>query len=736
MPDQIIHPTLSLCRLKMRLLVNSIKNWGSIGKLLVAFFGLGLAALAIGLGAADLVDGIAFMPLGPMLIEWLVTVLVMYVVLLVFTGDLITGHSINTGQMSSDFAFLHSLPIPSVSIIVVKLFERIISDYIGMTFLLSGLVGILSREGFYAGRISLALLIYLQISLASGLLINLFIIALRRFFKTSTINNVFSLLGYISAFSTLIPYLLISNFPEQSLYWLMQNQEVFASSWLAIFLPFYWLAQTLLALAPGQAFACWSLCWALFMAIGLLVFYALIRLNWLDYNHSVARPKKSSRHRILTGFFRKEFLLLKGDYNMLINAIFMPITIIVLNLYIVGRMMSLTAINSITNMVFGAIIYFCLFGPVNSIGAEGKSVNLLESLPIAPAGLLLRKTVFWGIVAEVIAVPAVIAALHVAGFELSLMGMPVLVTAIFTLFCVFSSVCVSAIFPNYHSKILQQRSTFAAKVAAMFLMVLVLPVKGLSLLEIYNLLIFVVILAIAHMSACRHIFYRLDTEGLGRNSMRSLSLLLPVMIFAAIDLLFRQLFLSIIPGENMGLWPWLLASVPFVPLALIFIAQCRKTRQSYSGSEITASEVLSRFSSFPLVAIIPAALAIAAINYWHGDVFAVMRGQVGGLVVDLGNLGLSFATAAIFLILVSGAVWGAAEYICKFLLMRERGVSPGVVVAATAAPLLVLPAAFALPAIILSGITSIMAIKKSKPAGVISFTMACIAVQVVFLIFY
>lgn len=736
MLDQIIHPTLTLCRLKLRLLVNSIKNWGSIGKILAALFGLGLAALAIGLGAADLVDGIAFMPLGPMLIEWLITLLVLYVVLLVFTGDLITGHSINTGQMSSDFGFLHSLPIPSISLIVVKLFERIISDYIGMTFLLSGLIGIMSREGFYVGRISFALLIYLQISLASGLLINLFIIALRRFFKTSTINNAFSLLGYISAFSTLIPYLLITNFPEQSLYWLMQNQELFASSWLNIFLPFYWLAQTLLELAPGQAFAFWSLSWALFMFTGLFVFYGLIRLNWLDYNHSATRPRKSSRRRILTGFFRKEFLLLKGDYNMLINAIFMPITIIILNLYIVGRMMSLTAINSITNMIFGAIVYFCLFGPVNSIGAEGKSVNLLESLPITPAGLLLRKTIFWGIVAEMIAVPAVIAALRVAGFEYSLMGMPVLVTSIFTLLCVFSSVCVSAIFPNYHSKILQQRSTFGAKIAAMFLMVLVLPIKGLSLLEIYNLLVFVVILSIAYMSACRHIFYRLDAEGLSSKSMRSSSLLLPVMIFTAIDLLFRQLFLAIIPNENMGLWSWLLASMAFVPLASIFIMQCRKTKQSCSNLQTAANEDMSDSSPFSLVAVVPAVASIAAINYWYPNAFSVMRGQVGGLMNDLANLGLSFATAATLLTLVFVAVWVVAEYICKFLLLKAKGASPAAVAAASAAPLLVLPSAFALPAVIFSGISCLMTIKKSEPRVVICFSAACIATLVLFLLLY
>ena len=124
----------ALCIIRFRLLLNNIKSKAGIGKIL----GMGLAAfimvMATASGASDILEGIYKLPYANIIAEWGLGLLVLYGIFVVFTGDLVSGHSLNTGQMSSDFNYLTTLPISPTILILTKQFERFVTDYFGILF--------------------------------------------------------------------------------------------------------------------------------------------------------------------------------------------------------------------------------------------------------------------------------------------------------------------------------------------------------------------------------------------------------------------------------------------------------------------------------------------------------------------------------------------------------------------------------------------------------------------------
>lgn len=555
-----------LFRLKIRLLINSFINWKSAGRLLAAVFVLVVTTWSMAIGASDLVFAMQTLPFGEFLLEWVLALISLYLMIVVFTGDLLTGHSLNTGQMSSDFSYLISLPIPPLSLIFIKLFERLLTDYIGLLIMFSGILGIILRDGFSSSGLLAGLTIYLQISLLIGLAINLLTIGMNRFMRTASINNFFSLLGYISAFLTLFPYLLLSNFPSQSLSWLIEYSDSFTSPLFTALTPFKWLATSLINGGNCGEFAWWSGFWFILMLLGSSMFYLMIRLNWLTCSHSAVKRKSTGQHRFFRGFLQKEMLLLRSDFNILVNAIFMPVTIIILEVYFFRNAFSFSGSTQILNMIYAAIIYFCMFGPINAIGAEGRSIAIVESLPISAGEFLWRKFMFWLFVAETIFIPA-----SILGFRYLNFVMPWSTAAyvfFFTAVCVWISVCISAIFANFAGKILQQRSTITGKMAALALMLLAAPIKELDPLSTFNLLILVLALILLRQIAIFYLRFRLDTE----NSPNAPNLILPyvllIIVFVGTETAMKQFFRSVIPGQDTGLWSWVIAGIVFFIAAL------------------------------------------------------------------------------------------------------------------------------------------------------------------------
>lgn len=598
---------LPLLRLKLRLILNTVFNWKSTGKLIAGIMAMAFTAYVMSDAASDLISSFQIIPFGQFLLEWVLAIICIYLVVLVFTGDLLTGHSLNAGQMSSDFNFLISLPIPPLSLIIIKLFERLITDYIGLLILLTGIFALTFHQGFSLVGLFAGLAIYLQISLLIGLCINILIIAMRRFLRPTSINNFFSMLGYLSAFLTLFPYLLLSNFPMQSFNWLVRYSNSFNSTLFKFLKPFKWLSASLLKQGRTREFLYWSLAWLGLMAAGCVLFYLMIKFNWLTCSHSASRKKSSGGKRLFHGFFRKELLLLKSDFNMLINAILMPITIIILEIYFLKKVISFNAANQTINVIYAAIIYFCMFGPVNSIGAEGKSIAIIECLPVSPSSFIFKKFFFWSVIAELIFIPTTVLTFDYLGFITPIIFKATTSIFIFTIACVWISINVSAIFPRFESKILQQKSTMGGKFIALALMMLAAPIQPGEWLSLINLIILAIALLLLWQIARFNTKNRLDTEVSCLTASHVYPYILLALVFAGTDTAMQQLFQAVIPGQDTGLSSWLVASIIFFPVLIIYLGQNFKfwrkrqrpapKKASYAASLII-SAILSGLSAF------------------------------------------------------------------------------------------------------------------------------------------
>lgn len=590
MLENTLHSTFILCKLKLRLLGNSLKNWASAGKLIGAGAGILLTAVSVTSGSSGLIAGLRQLPYAELILDWLMAAIVVYGVFIVFTGDLLTGHTLSAGQMSHDFAFLSSLPISPLSLIVVKLFERLITDYLGILILFSGLLGINCRDGITFSGVLLSVLLYVQLSLLIGLGINLVLILLKRFFRTATINNFFSLLGYVSAFITIIPYLFIVNFPADSLTWVFENFELLNATVFKFMVPAKWLGICLISKSFCDEFFYFSAFWLLVMGTGTGLFYVAIRLNWLHFSHSTARRTSSRGNRWFKGFMQKEVTLITSDYNIAINAILMPISIIFVEIYFLKQFLNLSSQASLLNIIFGAVIYFCMFGPMNAIGSEGKAIAFLETMPLSPAEIMQRKFYFWLLVAETIFVTATALTFYFFNYNNSAIFNAMAVSAFFTAACVWASISISAIFAVYDSKMLQQRSTFAGKLAAMAVMLLAAPIKDFSWLNAYNAVIFFCIGLLLYMKGKICLFYRLDQEMQNSRLHKRLNLLLLFFSFSGASVAIQQLFFAVIPGYDTGLWTWILPILCLSPFLSIYYLSQRSPGSALVNTEVSGNE--------------------------------------------------------------------------------------------------------------------------------------------------
>lgn len=630
--------TAPLFRLKLRLLLNTFFNWTSAARLTAAVFVMAITSYAMASAATELVEAFQAIPFGPFLLEWVLAIICIYLSIIVFTGDLITGHSLNAGQMSSDFAYLTTLPIPPLGLILVKLFERMLTDYIGLLILLTGTLGIIFRGGFSVSGLMAGLIIYFQISLLIGLSINLLMICMQRFFRTATINNLFSLLGYISAFLTLFPYLVLSNFPGQSLSWLIEYSDSFTAPIFTLIEPFRWLAVSLLNRGNCTEFIYWSAFCLITTIVGCLFFYLMIRLNWLTCSHSAAKRKTAPGRRIFSGFFQKELILLKSDFNMLVNAILMPVTIIILEILVLKNAISFGAAGQTLNIIYAAVIYFCMFGPINSVGAEGKSISIIESLPMSCADFLFRKFLFWVIIAEAIFIPATIAAHEVLNFTNARIAEASGYIFFFTCVCVWISVHVSAIFPKFESKILQQKSSLTGKFIALSLMLLAAPIKTPDLVSLLNLLVLAVSIILVREMSIKSLSNRLDPDF----SLLSPKTLQPyvvlILVFVGVEIALKQFFLAIIPSHDTGLSSWLIASLIFFPATFVFIGKSLsgKHAQKLWNNLIRLPDAMS--SVVILIASLIYCYEIKFLIFRFATNFSLISAHVKSLFIDQASI--------------------------------------------------------------------------------------------------
>jgi hypothetical protein len=251
--------------------------------------------------------------------------------------------------------------------------------------------------------------------------------------------------------------------------------------------------------------------------------------------------------------------MLKSDLNLLINAILMPISVIAIEIYFLKQVFSFTSMYTVMNFIWGSITYFSLFGPMNIIGYEGKAISFLELLPITPSQLIKKKYAFWVLIALIIFIPATIITFRILSFDWNTTIEATILTILFTLASVWVTVSLSAIFANYETKVLQQHSSFIGKMAAMFIMSILLPIKTLNLLNFYSLMVFISITYACYLKAQSCIAFRQDKEALLSNNYQMLDCLILFLSFIAIENNLKQFFVSVIPNTNTGIWTWCLS---------------------------------------------------------------------------------------------------------------------------------------------------------------------------------
>ncbi len=487
----------------------------------------------------------------------LLSAVVAYAFLVVFTSDILMGHTLNVGQMSTDAPFLSTLPAAPGALLTAKLYERLITDWVGFIVLFSGFLGLAWPGGFTPEWLVLCILLYIEIELVSGLAVTLIGAAMQRFFRPAAIQNMFSLLGYLCAFIGLVPFLIVSSAPVESATAFIAAMESWSDIAGTIIAPFRWLTDSLLDGFASPSFPAFQFLWIIAMAAGAGLFHLAVRLNWLTWVHPGRRRVISTSRHLLSGLLRKEAVLLRSDWNILTNSLLLPISIIFLQLWAFRNVLSTNPEAHGLNIIAAALMYFSMFGPLNSIGSEGMAVSLLETLPVSPGRVIALKTLFWSGLAVCCFIPSAIA----IGIYLSIPLPSVIRIAAWTFLVIppliWVTISMSAIYARYEGKILQQRSHFSAKLLTPLVVGLLVASKDLSPDSLLNLAVFFLLASSLHLKASAAMARRLDPDGLLQPRFAVADAVLGFGILLGI----RRFILTIaglaVPPEVQGLWPWL-----------------------------------------------------------------------------------------------------------------------------------------------------------------------------------
>lgn len=572
MNSSFLATTVPLCRVKLRIFINTLRAKVTGKKAVLLIFGALCIIFFVAVSVSDLLAMFETPGVISPITEWIVGLIALYAIIFVFSVDLLTGHTLNAGQMSSDFDYLMTLPITPGSLFCVKTFERFASDYIGAMVLLTGFIAVTCRNDISAAAIVISLVLFAQTSVLLGTLINLIMLALRRYLATSSINNFFSVFGYLSAFFIVTPYLLISNSSQYSAFAIIDllNRH---QGLLKLLTPARWLGASLLNATAVTEFWQFSGLWLVIMLFCGLLLYRSLNSGVLAIRKTRTNRKRQNGKKWFSGLMQKDYLLLQSDYNIRINSFIMPITLILLNVLLIGHSSEFKTFSMMLTMIYGGIVYFCMFGPTNAIGSEGRTIALLESLPMHPQQILKDKFKFWLTTASTLMIPLTIGVFWYHDFTFIETAEATLLTFSYTCACVWTTLQLSAIFPVFDSKVLQQSSSVWAKAGAFFLMMILLPVRDFSLPNCYNLLIFIMITVILNMKARTTMFYRLEENQHNNHRQHWFNYMLLALSFLGAEATIKQTFLGLAPGVNTGLWSWvlpLLVTTPILLLTIIF----------------------------------------------------------------------------------------------------------------------------------------------------------------------
>jgi len=576
-PPASTRAMLILISMKTRLIWNTLRARQGFWNLLVILLFAVCWCVFVAREAASLTTFLGMLFLADPARQ-LLSAAIAYALLIVFTSDILMGHTMNTGQMSTDMNFLSTLPASPGSLLIVKLYERLMTDWLGFIILFSSFLGLAWPGHFTLEWVLMPSLVYVEIELLTGMALTLIGTLLQRLFRPAAIENMFSLLGYLCAFIGLAPFIIISSAPIESAMALLNYTGNFSGFAGLVLTPIRWLADSLLDGTATSSFFRFQLLWLALLAAGTGLFFFTSRWNWITWVHPGRKLEiKSSRH-LLSGLIRKEAILLRSDWNILTNSLMMPISIIALQIWAFREFLTVNPETRGMNMMAAALMYFSMFGPMNSMGSEGKAISLLETLPVPPGHIIRLKTFFWSFIADVCFIPASIFAGIYLGFSSHSIFRIVLWLLLVTPALIWTAVSMSALYAKYEGKVLQQRSYLAAKLFTPLVMGLIVSVKDFSFPSILNAVVFLMLAFSLHLKGVEALERRLDPDGLRQPCFKATDALLTIIIVLGVQRIISTVASLAVPPELQGLWPWLLAyviNIPFLAYTCLTYARDR-----------------------------------------------------------------------------------------------------------------------------------------------------------------
>ncbi len=525
----------TLVRHKTRILWNQFTAWkGKVAGPLIILFYL-VCSLIIGSGIAELM-GQAKTWFPQVFLPWIACFLLIYGLITVFLSDLIIGHTLNWGQMSTDHRLLITLPITYPTLLFLKLYERLLTDITGVMLLGGSFIALTTMSGITFANVVLGLLLFVQVELVIGLLVNLASVVIQRLLPPSGVANTFSLLGYISAVVVLLPYIWFSNNLPLALSTLYDLYTNWGSRLEWILAPFLLVSGLLTMPFDWIHFLKWQGAWITCLAAGMILYNLFGQWQWLTWTHSGIGRRRHLELQMFSGIFRKELLLLKSDFNLLTNALLLPFSIIFLEVWVFRDYIMTGKLEPAMNAMSGAIFYFCLFGPLNTVGNERGAIALLENLPLGVRRWLFEKTRFWNLIALSFFLPASLWMGHELGLSLSNIVLLATWTLIYSLASIWIAISFSGLFANFQAKVLQQGSTISGKVIAALGMGMLITAKSLTPRSVITWILFLIMGVSLRKKAVEVLDARLDSERYHQPPFRPLDVLLYWLFLAGLTI--------------------------------------------------------------------------------------------------------------------------------------------------------------------------------------------------------
>ncbi|MFA4987811.1 MAG: type II CAAX endopeptidase family protein [Candidatus Brocadiia bacterium] len=324
------------------------------------------------------------------------------ILLAAFLASLLSGLAgVNRelGRVEWSFEWLCTMPVHSRSLMIARAFEDGFTNIFTYFMILPVIVLSLWFAGWGWLAIPIGLFCFALLNLLLGSVSVLLETSLRMRLSPAKLKNLQAIFGFMSALLLMITY--VAAFSPQVTRYVVKLAKLLPDETLAL--------PTGLPLLLGVSSVPFALTLAGTLVIILGLSYIcvtraarLVSGGYVATTGHYQGKRQSVAPVAITGFFRgalwKEKTLLSRDRTLLVQTIGVPIIIIALNFF-TNRL----ALSKVTEdfarmaaLAFGVGSYSLLFGAINILGVESKSLWLVYSFPRSPRSFFYQKAAFWG----------------------------------------------------------------------------------------------------------------------------------------------------------------------------------------------------------------------------------------------------------------------------------------------------------------------------------------------------